>query len=63
MQPSSPPRKRSSINEITRYGSLIAWAKRLERDDCAAILEQNLQEEQVADHRLAELAECDAPPT
>jgi len=35
-------------------------AKRLERDDCAAILEQNLQEEQAADQRLAELAECDA---
>jgi ferritin-like metal-binding protein YciE len=35
-------------------------AKRLERDDCAAILEQNLKEEQAADQRLAELAECDA---
>ena len=46
--------------EITRYGSLIAWAKRLEREDCAAILEQNLAEEQAADRRLAELAERDA---
>ena len=46
--------------EITRYGSLIAWAKRLDRDDCAAILEQNLKEEQAADQRLAELAERDA---
>jgi len=46
--------------EITRYGSLIAWAKRLERDDCAAILEQTLAEEQAADRRLAELAERDA---
>jgi ferritin-like metal-binding protein YciE len=46
--------------EITRYGSLIAWAKRLEREDCAAILEQNLAEEQAADQRLAELAERDA---
>jgi ferritin-like metal-binding protein YciE len=45
--------------EITRYGSLIAWARRLERDDCAAILEQNLAEEQAADRRLAELAERD----
>ena len=43
-----------------RYGSLIAWAKRLEREDCAAILEQNLAEEQAADGRLAELAERDA---
>ena len=46
--------------EITRYGSLIAWAKRLDREDCAAILEQNLADEQGADHRLAELAERDA---
>jgi len=46
--------------EITRYGSLIAWAKRLEREDCAAILEQNLAEEQGADQRLGELAERDA---
>lgn len=46
--------------EITRYGSLIAWAKRLEREDCAAILEQNLAEDQAADRRLAELAERDA---
>jgi len=46
--------------EITRYGSLIAWAKRLEREDCAAILEHNLAEEQAADRRFAELAERDA---
>jgi len=45
--------------EITRYGSLIAWARRLDRDDCAAILEQNLLEEQAADRGLAELAERD----
>jgi ferritin-like metal-binding protein YciE len=45
--------------EITRYGALIAWAKRLARDDCATILEQNLQEEQAADQRLGELADRD----
>src|SRR3954449_9398674 len=28
--------------EITRYGSLIAWAKQLGRPDCAAVLAQNL---------------------
>ena len=43
--------------EITRYGSLVAWAKRLDREDCAAILEQNLKEAQAADQRLAELAD------
>ncbi len=26
--------------EITRYGSLIAWAKRLGRSDCASVLQQ-----------------------
>src|ERR671933_1225906 len=31
--------------EITRYGSLIAWAKRLGRNDCASVLEKTLQEE------------------
>jgi ferritin-like metal-binding protein YciE len=48
------------LRQITRYGSLIAWAKRLDREDCAAILEQNLREEQAADQRLTELAERDA---
>jgi ferritin-like metal-binding protein YciE len=31
--------------EITRYGSLIAWAKRLGRADIAKVLEQTLNEE------------------
>jgi ferritin-like metal-binding protein YciE len=31
--------------EITRYGSLIAWAKRLGRSDVARTLEQTLKEE------------------
>jgi ferritin-like metal-binding protein YciE len=31
--------------EMTRYGTLIAWAKQLGRADCAKLLEQNLQEE------------------
>ena len=43
--------------EITRYGTLVAWAKRLGRPDCAALLEQNLQEEKVTDKKLSELAE------
>ena len=33
--------------EITRYGTLIAWAKQLGRADCAAMLQQNLDEEKV----------------
>ena len=43
--------------EITRYGSLIAWARQLGRNDCAALLEQNLEEEKAADKKLTALAE------
>jgi ferritin-like metal-binding protein YciE len=43
--------------EITRYGSLIAWAKRLGRADCANILEETLDEEKAADKKLTEVAE------
>jgi ferritin-like metal-binding protein YciE len=44
--------------EITRYGSLIAWAKQLGRHDCAVLLEQNLNEEKAADKKLTALAEA-----
>ena len=43
--------------EITRYGSLIAWARQLGRNNCAALLEQNLNEEKAADQKLTTLAE------
>ena len=43
--------------EITRYGSLIAWAKQLGRNDCAALLQENLDEEKAADKKLTGLAE------
>jgi ferritin-like metal-binding protein YciE len=43
--------------EITRYGTLIAWARQLGRPDCASILEQNLKEEKAADVKLTSLAE------
>ena len=43
--------------EITRYGSLIAWAKRLGRTDCASLLQQNLDEEKAADKKLTMMAE------
>lgn len=46
--------------EIARYGSLIAWAKRLGRDDCASLLQKNLEEDQAADRRLAVMAETSA---
>lgn len=43
--------------EMTRYGSLIAWAKKLGREDCAALLQQNLDEEKAADKKLTGIAE------
>ena len=43
--------------EITRYGTLIAWARQLGRNDCASVLQQTLQEEKEADLILTEIAE------
>jgi ferritin-like metal-binding protein YciE len=44
--------------EITRYGSLIAWAKLLGRSDCASVLQQNLDEEKATDKKLTAMAEA-----
>jgi ferritin-like metal-binding protein YciE len=43
--------------EITRYGTLIAWAKQLGRNDCASVLQQNLDEEKATDAKLTAMAE------
>jgi ferritin-like metal-binding protein YciE len=43
--------------EMTRYGTLVAWAKQLGRNDCASVLQQNLEEEKSADQKLNTLAE------
>jgi ferritin-like metal-binding protein YciE len=43
--------------EITRYGSLIAWAKQLGRNECASVLAQNLEEEKATDKKLTTMAE------
>jgi ferritin-like metal-binding protein YciE len=43
--------------EISRYGSLVAWAKQLGRNDCAALLQQNLDEEKATDKKLTAMAE------
>jgi ferritin-like metal-binding protein YciE len=43
--------------EIVRYGSLIAWARQLGRNDCASILQQTLDEEKTTDKKLTTLAE------
>jgi ferritin-like metal-binding protein YciE len=43
--------------EITRYGSLIAWAKQLGRNDCASVLQKTLDEEKAVDQKLTKMAE------
>jgi ferritin-like metal-binding protein YciE len=43
--------------EIVRYGSLIAWARQLGRNDCASILQKTLDEEKTTDKKLTSLAE------
>jgi ferritin-like metal-binding protein YciE len=43
--------------EITRYGTLIAWAKQLGLGDCANVLQRTLDEEKATDKKLTALAE------
>lgn len=43
--------------EIARYGTLVAWAKQLGRNDCASVLQKNLDEERATDKKLTMLAE------
>jgi ferritin-like metal-binding protein YciE len=43
--------------EMTRYGTLIAWAKTLGRNECADVLRQTLGEEEAADKKLTTIAE------
>ena len=42
--------------EMTRYGSLIAWARQLGRDDSAEVLAKTLKEEKAADQKLTKIA-------
>lgn len=42
--------------EITRYGTLRAWAERLMLDDAVDLLHETLQEEKDADEKLSEIA-------
>src|ERR1700723_4247724 len=43
--------------EMTRYGTLIAWANQLGKRDCVGLLEQTLNEEKATDHKLTAMAE------
>lgn len=42
--------------EIARYGTLIAWAEALGRDDTVRLLNTNLNEEKAADKKLSTIA-------
>jgi len=43
--------------EMTRYGTLISWAKELGRKDCVTLLQQTLDEEKATDKKLTAMAE------
>ena len=43
--------------EISRYGTLKAWAEKLGMDEAAGLLDQTLQEETATDEKLTMLAE------
>jgi ferritin-like metal-binding protein YciE len=43
--------------EIARYGSMIAWAKQLGRNDVSSLLQETLEEEKATDQKLTKLAE------
>lgn len=43
--------------EITRYGTLVAWAKRLKITQAVPLLQANLDQEYAADKKLSGLAE------
>src|SRR3984893_15014858 len=42
--------------EISRYGTLIAWAEELGLDDAVTLLEETLEEEKATDKALTEIA-------
>ncbi len=45
--------------EISRYGTLVAWAEKMEMSDAAELLNATLEEEKAADEKLTELAESE----
>ena len=45
--------------EISRYGTLVAWAEKMEMSDAAELLTATLEEEKLTDQKLTELAESE----
>ena len=54
--PCSPRPGRGALRDH-RYGTLIAYDQQLGRNDCASVLQQNLDEEKATDRKLTALAE------
>ncbi len=44
--------------EISRYGTLIAWATELGKEEVVPLLQRNLREEKAADKKLTSIAEA-----
>lgn len=49
--------QRAEHYEMAAYGTLVAWARAMGREDAASLLEQTLDEEKAADAKLTKLAE------
>ena len=49
--------QRAEHYEMAAYGTLVAWAQALGHSEAADLLQQTLDEEKAADHKLSELAE------
>ena len=50
--------QRAEHYEMAAYGTLVAWARTLELEQIAQLLEQTLEEEKAADEKLSDLAEA-----
>ena len=49
--------QRAEHYEIAAYGTLVTWARTMEHDSAADLLQQNLDEEKAADEKLTDVAE------
>jgi ferritin-like metal-binding protein YciE len=49
--------QRAEHYEMAAYGTLVAWARAMEHDEVADLLQQTLDEEKAADQKLSALAE------
>jgi ferritin-like metal-binding protein YciE len=43
--------------EIASYGTVVAWARQLNQEDAAELLNETLEEEKAADEKLTQIAE------